>query len=103
MRDGITYKLDEGFRLNGQPITFEVESVSSVTPQYEKEFIKVNVNSNNKPTRVEFKDGNDLTLCALDQAIQGPLYLKKYDGWTQQIPRKDLVVSPNRERVQDRS
>lgn len=102
MRDGETYKLQEGFLINGSPVIFEAETVSSMAPQKEKEFLKINVNSNKIPTRVEFKDGNDQILCALDQSIQGPLYLKKYDGYTQQIPRKDLTVSPGRNRVQDR-
>lgn len=102
MRDGQTYILGRGYVINGQPVVFEAETVSSVAPQKEKEFIKIEVNSNKKPTRVEFKNGSDQIICALDQSIQGPLYLKKYNGYAQMIPRKDLTVSPGRERVQDR-
>jgi len=102
MKDGESYLLDEGFIINGAAIIFEAETGSSVAPYKEKEFIRINVNSNKIPTRVEFKNGDDQLLCALDQSIQGPLYLKKYDGFAQFIPRKDLAVSPGRERVQDR-
>jgi hypothetical protein len=102
MREGETYELNEGTKINSLPINFEVEQVTSVAPQKEKEYIKINVNSDNKPTRVEFQDIKNNLLCALDPGIQGPFYLKKYDGYAQQIPRKDLIVSPTRDRVQDR-
>jgi hypothetical protein len=102
MKDAQTYELNKGTKIDALPINFEVEQVTSVSPQKEKEYIKINVNSDNKPTRVEFKDISSNTLCALDPAIQGQYYLKKYDGYTQQIPRKDLAVSPTQDRLQDR-
>ena len=102
MRDGESYLLNEGYEINGNPVVFEAETGSSVAPYKEKEFIRISANSNKIPTRIEFKDGEGQLLCALDQSIQGSLYLKKYDGYGQFIPRKDLTVSPGRERVQDR-
>jgi len=62
----------------------------------------ININSNIKPTRVEFYNEEMQLLCALDQSIQGPRYLKKYDGFYQHIPRQDALVSNGRDRVQNR-
>ena len=68
----------------------------------EKEFMFINANSDVKPTRIEFYNEDMQLLCAMDQSIQGPAYLKKYDGFYQQIPRKDASISVNRDRVQNR-
>lgn len=102
MRNGSTYELGVGYEINGNPIIFEVEQASSPMPQKEKEYIKININSDKKPTRVEFKDISGTLLCALDNGIQGANYLKKYDGYVQQIPRKDVGVSATRNRIQER-
>jgi hypothetical protein len=64
--------------------------------------MNININSTNKPTRVEFYDDNGVLQCAMAQSIQGTYYLKDYDGWQQQIPRKDVSVSPTRDRLQGR-
>ena len=102
MRDGETYELDKGYIINGSPIEFSVTQASSVDPIFEKEFMFINVNSNIKPTRIEFYNPLDQLICALDEAIQGPRYLKKYDGFYQHIPRQDASISAGRDRVQDR-
>jgi hypothetical protein len=104
MKDGETYELNKGFLINGQNIQFEVEQASSLAPHEQKEFQKININSNNKPTRVEFKDIENNVLCSLDPAnpTQGQYYLKKYDGFTQQIPRKDAANPLDKDRIQDR-
>lgn len=102
MRDGETFQLDEGYIINGAPIEFSVTQACSTEPIFEKEFMFINVNSNDKPTRLEFFNEGEQLLCAMDAAIQGPRYLKKYDGFYGQIPRQDASVSVGRDRVQDR-
>ena len=104
MRDGETYILDKGYIINGSPVNFEVLQACSSAEyrQFTKEFMFINVNSTEKPTRLEFYDPEERLLCALDQSIQGPSYLKFYDGYRQHIPRKDAIISVNRDRVQYR-
>lgn len=102
MRQGETYELDKGYIINGNPIEFSVSQASSMDPFFEKEFMFININSDEKPTRVEFYNADNQLLCALDPAIQGARYLKKYDGYYQHIPRQDAGISIGRDRVQDR-
>lgn len=103
-RDGETYQLDSGFIMNGQNVEFFLDFASSPSPFDEKEFIRVRINSGRteKPTRVEFYDKDMNLLCFLDQASLGPLYLKRYDGWEQFIPRKIANAQGVRQRLQDR-
>ena len=102
VRDGETYSLDRGFIINGSPIQFEVLQVAAPAAILESEFMLINVNSNEKPTRIEFYNEDMQLLCAMDSAIQGPSYLKKYDGYRNHIPRQDTLISTGRDRVQDR-
>ena len=103
MRDGETYLLDRGYLINGSPIQFEADQAHSTAMRtFDKEFTFINVNSNDKPTRIEFFDPKFQLLCAMDPGIQGPRYLKEYDGYYQHIPRKDAIVSVGRDRIQDR-
>jgi len=102
MRDGETYELDKGYIINGNNIEASVLQACSPEAIFEKEFMFININSNIKPTRVEFYNEEMQLLCALDQSIQGPRYLKKYDGFYQHIPRQDALVSNGRDRVQNR-
>jgi hypothetical protein len=80
--------------------------IQKTSPQQplEKEFIDFEVltgpRGTMKPTRVEFMDENFTVLSALDPSIQGPLYLKQYDGWRQFIPRKEESIDPLRSRIQ---
>jgi len=100
-RDGVTYDLDHGFTLNGDPIQFEVTWASAPSTFDEKEFIRVRINSDrsDKPTSIEFIDTAGNVLATMSQAIQGPNYLLRYDGWEQFIPRK---ADPPYDRIQDR-
>lgn len=102
MRDGESYELFKGTQINGANITYSIDQACSPVQIREKEFINININSTNKPTRVEFYDENGVLQCAMAQAIQGTYYLKNYDGWQQQIPRKDVSVSATRDRLQGR-
>ncbi len=105
-RDLEGYILEKGFIINGNDIIFELLTAYAPQQAFEKEFIRIGVNSGRrdemKPTAIEFYDEDMNLLCTLDEATQGPLYLKRYDGWEQFIPRKDVNVSNTRDRVQDR-
>lgn len=102
MRDGETYELDNGNQINGANIIAHVDQASAPEFGAEKEYMFINVNSNLKPTKIEFFDVDRTLLCTMDQATQGTLYLKEYRGFRQHIPRKDLTVSATRDRIQDR-
>jgi hypothetical protein len=52
-----------------------------------------------KPSILIFYDEKESLQCILS-AVNGPLYVKQYDGWKAQIPRKSIGVSPTRDRVQ---
>jgi hypothetical protein len=98
-----TYELNKGYVVNGGPVTAYVIGVSSPEQINEKEFIEISANALQKPTSVEFYKLLDGTVqCSLEQAIQGPLYLKKYSGWRQFIPRINEAVTASRPRLQNR-
>jgi hypothetical protein len=104
-RAGVTYAVDRGYILNGDPITFNLDVATSPSPFDEKEFIRIRVNSRKtqKPKRVEFYDKDMTLLCFVDQATLGALYMKLYDGWEAFIPRKLANPAGERLRLQDRS
>lgn len=97
-----TWELDKGFVINGNNIEMFLTQNTTPARGVEMEFIKIQVDSDNKPTKVEFLDENYNVMCKLDQASKGPLYLKDYSGWEQFIPRKDVGASADRERIQSR-
>lgn len=107
-RDLTTFILNSGYLINGQSIeAYLVNRTSAPMQPIEKEFISINIatgyRGTMKPTEVQFLHEDSLVVqCFLNQANNGPLYLKQYDGWFQFIPRKDVSVSPNRERLQSR-
>jgi hypothetical protein len=105
MRAGNTFELGIGDVINGTTAVFEGTQVCAKDQMWTKEFIRFRVNTADevKPTRVEFYDKlNGTLLCFLDPG-QGPLYLKKYLGYEQFVPRKQVSVSPTRDRVQGRA
>ena len=100
------FEIDKGFQINGAAITGYVMGFCSDDFMFEKEFIDININTGPrgtmKPTEVEFMDEDLNVLCRLNDSLFGPRYLKQYDGWWNQIPRKDISVSASRDRVQYR-
>jgi hypothetical protein len=100
------YELDKGYRINNLPIIAYLIQHCSTEINEEKEFISFEVNTGPrgtmKPTEIVFMDEEQNELCRLNSALFGNLYLKQYNGWWNQIPRKEVSVSPNRERVQYR-
>ena len=92
MRDGETYKLDEGNKIRGLDIFAWVLSAASPTQVKDKEFLRIRVNSDNKPLAVEFFTSMDDYLAgdvkALLDTTLNPLHLKDYYGYEQYIPRR---------------
>lgn len=105
-RESETYLLNKGYQINGENIESYLIQKTSPNQPIEKEFIDFEVltgpRGTMKPTRVEFLDEDQNFLSALDESVQGPLYLKQYDGWRQFIPRKDESVDPKQSRIQYR-
>lgn len=100
------YELDKGFKINNLPIKSYLIQHCSNEINEEKEFISFEVNTGPrgtmKPSEIVFMDEELNELCRLNPLLFGNLYLKQYNGWWNQIPRKDISVSSNRERIQYR-
>lgn len=100
-----TYKLNEGYIINGQPINYKLTGGSSPEQFLDKEFITIRVNSleGQKPISIKFyKELDGVVQCELSQANQGSLYMKNYRGYEGQIPRISASVNINRPRFQQR-
>lgn len=102
MREFETYKLSSGRIISGAQVeAFVSQACGAVSPK-DKEFIRIRVNSDNKPTKVEFFDDLSGLLINNVQAtldtVLNPLALKDYNGFEQYIPRKTV----SRDRIQGR-
>lgn len=95
MRDMETFLLDEGRIINGAQIEAFVIQASVPVQYKDKEFIRIRINSDNKPVRVEFFNDLPQLLAGNVQAelntVVNPLALKDYYGFEQFIPRKSIV------------
>jgi hypothetical protein len=100
--DGKTHIMDRGFLINDQTIRWSILQACSPEPLMEKEYIRIQINSTTKPTRIIFYDGDLQPLANVDEATNGVLYLKKYDGWECFIPRKAVYVDTTQKRIQYR-
>lgn len=103
-KDMKTYRLHQGYEINGQPIQFEIMGGAAPNQFWDKEFVKIRVNSpsGQKPTRVGFyKEVNGAELCSLSASnpLQGALFMKDYVGFEGQIPR---MITDGRPRFQNR-
>lgn len=100
-----TYELGKGYSINNADIVFEITGVSAPKQFSDKEFIAIKVNTGDevKPTAIHFFDKFEGPVVYKMDISLGPLYLKKYRGWQQNIGRKLLSVSQNRDRIQGRS
>lgn len=97
-----TYILDSGNIINDKTVTSSVLIGCSVNQPMDKEFIRVRINSNVKPTRIDFFNTFTQALTSNVQAVldnSNPLFLKDYNGYEQYIPRKS--IAPN-DRMQGR-
>ncbi len=92
-----TYLLDVGRIINGGLIEASVISASAVPQPADKEFVRIRVNSDNKPVKIEFFNNlsqllNNNVQAELDTTTN-PQALKDYYGFEQYIPRK--LAAPN--------
>lgn len=92
MRDNETYKLNDGFIMNGSD-SFESYLIGVTTPAQvvDKEFIRIRVASNVKPTKIEFFNSVEQALAGDVQCELSATQLKDYYGYEQYIPRKLLA------------
>jgi len=94
MKDGVTYKLGVGNQIDGQNIECYLTGVSDAEIIYEKEFIRIRVNSNSKPSKIFFYNdyqsyiGDNYTNVVDADAV--PLSIKDYHGYECYIPRRTL-------------
>ncbi len=92
-----TYQLDQGRILNGSLIEGELIPISSAQITEAKEFIRVRVDSDNQPVRIDFFEQveqiKDSTPTASIDALADANALRDYDGFEQFVPRK--TAAPN--------
>lgn len=89
-----TYKLDNGFEINGENIEYELQggfNTRDSEEEFGKEFKRIRVNSNNAPSSIEVYSGDDI-----DTVVSTILEanLKSRHGFEQDIPKE--TVSRNR-------
>jgi hypothetical protein len=101
-KQGYTYDVGrEGYLLDGQPYTAVLYGLCSAAQIYSKEFIRIRIASDNKPTSVNFIEEDDIdaaSVSLLDLASSN-YYLKDYGAYEQYIPRK---FDPPYDRMQGR-
>jgi hypothetical protein len=95
MKDGNTYLLGVGNQIDGVDIEASVAGLSNKDMFFDKEFIRIRVNSNFKPERIEFYDSVQDYYAGVPSsfvdAIVNPLSIKDYFGYECFIPRKTLA------------
>jgi hypothetical protein len=94
MKNGVTYRLGFGNQINGQDIEASVTGVSDKQIYFDKEFIRIRVNSNHKPEQIQFFDSYEQYLTGVPSSIVDstsiPLSIKNYHGFECYIPRKTI-------------
>lgn len=91
-----TYELGVGNLLNGEEYECYVSGVSDADSYSDKEFIRIRVNSNSRPKRIEFYDDYDQYInganpSSIVDATINPLNIKDYHGYECYIPRKTFA------------
>lgn len=94
MRDSKTYLLGVGNIYGRDNIECFVTGVSDKEIFYDKEFIRIRVNSNTKPERIEFfssyEDYLNGSPSSIVDASASPVAIKDYFGYECYIPRKSV-------------
>ena len=95
MKNANTYLLDSGNQINGQDIVASLAGVSDKQAYFDKEFLRIRVNSNVKPEQIEFYDSYENYIAGVPSsivdAVAVPLSIKDYYGYECYIPRKMLA------------
>lgn len=90
-----TYELGVGNLLNGEEYECYVAGVSDADAYSDKEFLRVRVNSNSKPKRIEFYDDYEQYVNGVPSSIvdatTNPIHIKDYHGYECYIPRKAIT------------
>lgn len=88
-----TYKMDDGWILNGQDINAWLEVPSAPFPGQRMEWMRIKVNSPRKPLAVEFYNEDGILVSRIDAQFSASLgqpnwtYLKKVTVWEGMVPR----------------
>lgn len=95
MKDSKTFVLGVGNQINGEDMEAYVSGVSDKMIYFDKEFIRIRVNSNSRPEKIYFYDSyqdyiTDNFSSVVDSTIN-PLKIKDYYGYECYIPRKALA------------
>jgi len=97
MKDAKTFELGVGNQIDGEDMECYVTGVSNADLYYDKEFLRIRVNSNSKPERVYFYDSyQDYIIDNYTNFIDTvavPLSMKDYYGYECYIPRH--LVAPH--------
>jgi hypothetical protein len=90
-----TYELGVGNLLNGEEFECYVSGVSDADSYSDKEFIRIRVNSDSKPKRIEFFDDYEQYISGVPSstvdATANPINIKDYYGYECYIPRKAVA------------
>jgi hypothetical protein len=95
MKDAKTFELGVGNQIDRQDMECYVSGVSNADLYYDKELIRIRVNSNSKPEQVYFYESyedyiNDNYTNVID-TVAVPLSMKDYFGYECYIPRKAVA------------
>jgi hypothetical protein len=95
MKNLETYELGIGNELDGETYECYVTGVSDKDVYFDKEFIRIRVNSKSKPKRIEFYDNYDEYKAdnpsSIVDANASPVAIKDYFGYECYVPRKSLA------------
>jgi len=95
MRNAQTFELGIGNTLFDGDITCYIAGVSDKDAYFDKEFIRIRVNSPSKPEQIYFYDSYDdyktNNYSSVVDAVANPISIKDYYGYECYIPRKDLA------------
>lgn len=96
MKDAKTFELGIGNQIDGEDMECYVTGVSNADLYYDKEFLRIRVNSNSKPERVYFYDSYQDYIADnytnFVDTVAVPLSMKDYYGYECYIPRH--LVAP---------
>lgn len=97
MKDAKTYELGIGNQIDGANMQCYVTGLSDKEIYFDKEFIRIRVNSNSKPDKIYFydsyKDYVSDSYSSVVDATANPIAIKDYFGYECYIPRK--MLAPN--------
>jgi hypothetical protein len=95
MKDFTTYELGIGNTISGNDMQCYLVGVSDAEIFYDKEFIRIRVNSNSKPSKIEFfddfKNYLDNNPSSIVDANSSAVAIKDYHGYECYIPRKSVA------------